>query len=90
MRHYILAVPVITMTQEQGVVGINIPISNKQETPSFSVEKKKSHLKNTVPKKRGRRWHPTPVFLPGKSYGQRSLVGCHLRGHTESDMTEAT
>lgn len=27
------------------MVGINIPISNKQETPSFSVEKKKSHLK---------------------------------------------
>ena len=25
---------------------------------------------------RRRRWHPTPVFLPGKSHGQRSLVGC--------------
>ena len=23
-----------------------------------------------------RRWHPTPVLLPGKSYGRRSLVGC--------------
>ena len=23
-----------------------------------------------------RQWHPTPVLLPGKSYGQRSLVGC--------------
>ena len=23
-----------------------------------------------------RRWHPTPVLLPGKSHGQRSLVGC--------------
>ena len=22
-----------------------------------------------------RRWHPTPVLLPGKSYGRRSLVG---------------
>ena len=22
-----------------------------------------------------RKWHPTPVFLPGKSHGQRSLVG---------------
>ena len=22
------------------------------------------------------KWHPTPVFLPGKSHGQRSLVGC--------------
>ena len=25
---------------------------------------------------RGRRWHPTPVFLPGKFLGRRSLVGC--------------
>ena len=23
-----------------------------------------------------RQWHPTPVLLPGKSHGQRSLVGC--------------
>ena len=32
----------------------------------------------------------TPVFLPGESQGQRSLVGCHLWGCTESDKTEAT
>ena len=32
----------------------------------------------------------TPVFLPGESQGQGSLVGCHLWGYTESDMTEAT
>ena len=31
-----------------------------------------------------------PVFLPGESQGQQSLVGCHLWGHTESDTTEAT
>ena len=31
---------------------------------------------------------PTPVFLPGESQGQRSLVGCHPRGQTESDITE--
>ena len=33
-------------------------------------------------------WHPTPVLLPGKSHGQRSLVGCSPWGHTESDTTE--
>ena len=33
---------------------------------------------------------PTPVFLPGESQGQRSLVGCRLRSCTESDTTEAT
>ena len=26
-------------------------------------------------------WHPTPVLLPGKSHGWRSLVGCSPRGH---------
>ena len=30
------------------------------------------------------------MFLPGESQGPGSLVGCHLWGHTESDMTEAT
>ena len=36
-----------------------------------------------------RKWQPTPAFLPGESQGQRSLVGCHLWGRTESDTTEA-
>ena len=35
-----------------------------------------------------RQWHPTPVLLPGKSHGQRSLVGCSPWGHYESDTTE--
>ena len=33
-------------------------------------------------------WHPTPVLLPGKSHGQRSLVGCGPWGREESDTTE--
>ena len=33
-------------------------------------------------------WHPTPVLLPGKSHGWRSLVGCSPWGRKESDMTE--
>ena len=36
------------------------------------------------------KWQRTPVFLPGESQGWRSLVGCHLWGRRESDMTEAT
>ena len=35
-----------------------------------------------------RQWHPTPVLLPGKSHGQRSLVGCSPWGLEESDRTE--
>ena len=37
-----------------------------------------------------RKWHPTPVFLPGESQGRRSLVGCRLWGRTELDTTEVT
>ena len=37
-----------------------------------------------------RQWQPTPVLLPGKSHGRRSLVGCSPWGRKESDMTEAT
>ena len=37
-----------------------------------------------------RAWQPTPVFLPGDSHGQRSLVGYSPWGRKESDMTEAT
>ena len=39
---------------------------------------------------RRRKWEPTPVFLPGESQGQRSLVRCYLWCRTESDMTEVT
>ena len=35
-----------------------------------------------------RQWHPTPVLLPGKSHGWRSLVGCSPWGREESDRTE--
>ena len=35
-----------------------------------------------------RRWHPTPVLLPGKSCGWRSLVGYSPWGRSESDRTE--
>ena len=37
-----------------------------------------------------RKWQPTPVFLPGKFHGQRSLVGYNPRGHKEPDTTEHT
>ena len=37
---------------------------------------------------RRRAWQPTPVSLPGDSYGQRSLAGYNPKGCKESDMTE--
>ena len=35
-----------------------------------------------------KKWQPTPVFLPGKSHGQRSLVDYNPWGHEKSDTTE--
>ena len=35
-----------------------------------------------------RKWQPTPLFLPGESHGQKSLVGYSLWGCKELDMTE--
>ena len=47
------------------------------------------HWQWEVRETRGRRqWQPTPVFLPGESHGQRSVVGYSPWGHKESDTTE--
>ena len=35
-----------------------------------------------------RQWHPTPVLLPGKSHGRRSLLGCSPWGCWELDTTQ--
>ena len=35
-----------------------------------------------------REWLPTPVFLPGKFHGQKSLAGYSSWGHKELDMTD--
>ena len=35
-----------------------------------------------------RQWHPTPVLMPGKSHGRRSLVGCSPWSQKELDTTE--
>ena len=45
-----------------------------------------SHWVGKIPWRR--KWQSTPIFLPGKSYGQRSLAGYSLRDQKESDMTE--
>ena len=37
-----------------------------------------------------RKWQPTPVFLPGESHGQRSLVGYGSQSRKELDTTKVT
>ena len=50
----------------------------------WSLKKKK----RGVPLLQRRQWHLTPVLLPGKSHGRRSLVGCGPWGRYESGTTE--
>ena len=45
-------------------------------------------IQQSIAYSRRKQWHPTPVLLPGKSHGQRSLVGCSPWGREELDMTE--
>ena len=61
-----------------------VPLSFRQQASAHD------HLSIFTEHNWRRKWQPTPVFLPGESQGQRSLVGCHLWGHTESDTTEVT
>ena len=50
--------------------------------------KRKALISTSSVKKLRKQWHPTQVLLPGKSHGQRSLVGCSPWGCKESDTTE--
>ena len=56
--------------------------------PTWGARNNSWHLVNTLTCVWRRHWHPTPVLLPGKSHGQRSLVGCSPWGREESDTTE--
>ena len=58
----------------------------------LSLSKQSSHIicislpKGKIPWRR--KWQPTPIFLPGKFHGLRSLVGYSPWGCKESDTTE--
>ena len=61
-------------------------IARRDKKAFFSDQCKEIEENNRMGKTR--QWQPTPVLLPGKSHGQRSLVGCSPLGREESDMTE--
>ena len=58
-----------------------LPFSSPGDLPDLGIE-----LVSPVFRRRQR--HPTPVLLPGKSHGQRSLAGCSPWGRKESGRTE--
>ena len=63
----------------------NLLIINMTEKQRTSEKYFQEHcwifFTHTVLGWRRRQWHPTPVLLPGKSHGRRSLVGCSPWGH---------
>ena len=58
---------------------IHLPMQETQETRRFDLWVRKISWR--------RKWQLTPVFLPGKSSRQRTLVGYSPRGRKESDLT---
>ena len=68
------------------------PGGTRGKEPVCQCRRRKRHAFDTwvgkIPWRRA--WQPTPVFLPGKSHGWRSLVGYRPWGQKESGMTEGT
>ena len=62
----------------------------QKEKKAFAKNPRCSDISHEVLSYWRRKWQPTPMFLPGESQGQGSLMGCRLWGRTESDMTEVT
>ena len=59
----------------------NVQVSDRQGITAFQNTKM---IYNVL---RRRKWQPISVFLPGESYGQRSLVGYSPWGHKELNKT---
>ena len=78
------------MLGEKVCKGKKRPASNcsKKTVPSFFKKALFQNFSISLLWWRRRQWHPTPVLLPRKSHGRRSLEGCSPRGRKESDMTE--
>ena len=65
-----------------------LTVFENTESWEFQLSNSDFHFVWSNPLLRRRLWHPTPVLLPGKSHGWRSLVGCSPWGREESDTTE--
>ena len=85
LKKYIL----LRLNQEE-IENMYRPTENRYSTEIKPVSKKfPKKQKSRATWLHGRRqWHPTPVLLPGKSHGWRSLEGCSPWGHCGSDTTE--
>ena len=78
------------LSSEQSSVSHSIKIVPQKKSCQDIKSPKCLEIRTVWTKQRRRQWHPTPVLLPGKSHGRRSLVGCSPWGREKSDTTEAT
>ena len=62
--------------------------THRQDDSSVKMQWMLGEILGSVRSEQRRQWHATPVLLPGKSHGQRSLVGCSPWGGWQSDRTE--
>jgi len=64
----------------------NLGLPNGKDLGGINEEfaiRHKLYIADTIADTRRRRWHPTPILLPGGSHGQRSLVDCSPWGCEE-------
>ena len=76
------------MATHSSILAWEFPWTEEPGRPQSMVLQRVRHYLVSKHTHRRRQWHPTPVLLPGKSHGWRSLVGCSPWGHEELDMTE--
>ena len=77
------------LVEDQGSLGTSLIVQLVKNLPARQETWVQS-LGWEDPLQKGMATHSTPVFLPGESQGQSSLVGCRLWGLTELDMTEVS
>ena len=65
-----------------------VPTLKKPKWKNMNLQIQPTNLEVNYAAYRRRQWHPTPVLLPGKSHGWRSLVGCSPWGRWELDTTQ--
>ena len=68
--------------------GVAFPFSWIKMNELLNSKCKGPKISTCLAYSRRRQWHPTPVLLPGKFHGCRSLMGYSPQGRKESDTTE--
>ena len=79
----LICLKIHTLVEERGFPGA----SGKDPTRQCRRHERRRFCPRVATTPWGRAWRPTPVFLPGKSQGQRSLEGYGPWGGRESDLS---